>query len=646
MSSAVRPPLHAGAYAERPVEREGWLDRAAHEVRGVLVRRTRRRQQWGRLISEVAEFGRSLDGAPDAMLRRTAAELGERLRREGFRQELVTRVFALVREAAERAVGLRHFDVQLVGGAVLLGGAVAEMETGEGKTLTATLAASAAALAGWPVHIVTVNDYLARRDAYWMGAVYRALGLSVGLVVHGLGPDERRAAYACDVTYVTNKEITFDYLRDRLVLRGHPSRLQLRLEGLSRDDARLRKLLLRGLVYAIVDEADSVLVDEARTPLIISGSGDDAPERRLYETALAVAAELAPGRDFRMVGPERTLEFTTAGRERVAELAIPHGGLWAGQRRREELVRLALSALHLIERDKHYLVREERVQIIDEFTGRILADRAWEQGLHQLIEVKEHCALTSRREPLARISYQRFFRRYLRLAGMTGTAREVGRELWTVYRLPVVRVPTNRPLDRRRLASRVVRTADEKWTAIVRRIAEVHTQGRPILVGTRSVGASEHLSRLLKRADLPHVVLNARQDEDEAEIVARAGERGRITVATNMAGRGTDIRLAPGVADLGGLHVIATEYHEAGRIDRQLFGRCGRQGDPGSFEVFASLDDEIVRHASWARVLGAVPARLALAQRAAERLHSRMRRDLLRYDEQLETALAFSGRGE
>jgi len=646
MSSTILPPITASAYAERAPHEEKWLDRVAHEIRGVFVRRARRRQQWADLIARVAEHGRAFDGVADVVLRRTAAELGERLRREGFEPELITRVFALVREAAERAIGLRHHDVQLIGGAVLLSGAVAEMETGEGKTLTATLAASAAALAGWPVHIVTVNDYLAQRDAEWMGPIYRALGLSVGLVIHGQGGAERRAAYACDVAYVTNKEITFDYLRDRLVLRGHPSRLQLQLERLAGADARIGKLVLRGLVYAIVDEADSVLVDEARTPLIISSSGDDTPERRLYETALALAQALTPERDFRLTGPERSPEITPEGSERLAGLAPPHGPLWAGRRRREELVRLALTAFHTMERDRHYLVREGRVQIIDEFTGRILADRSWEQGLHQLVEVKEHCEVTSRREPLARISYQRFFRRYLRLAGMTGTAREVGRELWTVYRLPVVRVPTNRPLIRTAHAPHIFRTADEKWAAIVRRVADIHTQGRPILVGTRSVGASEHLSRLLTEADLPHVVLNARQDKDEAEIVGKAGERGRITVATNMAGRGTDIRLAPGVAELGGLHVVATEYHEAGRIDRQLFGRCGRQGDPGSFEAFAALEDEIVRHARWADGLGPVPLRLRLAQRSAERLHSRMRRDLLRYDEHMETALAFSGRGE
>jgi preprotein translocase subunit SecA len=644
MSSALLPPVSASAYAERAMGHERWLDRAVHEVRGIVGRRRPRRRRWSDLVTQVAESGRALDGVPDTVLRRSAAELGERLRREGFRQELVSRVFALVREAAERTIGMRHYDVQLIGGAVLLDGAVAEMETGEGKTLAATLAAATAALAGWPVHIVTVNDYLARRDADWMGPIYRALGLSVGLVVHGLGSDERRAAYACNITYVTNKEVTFDYLRDRIVLRGHPSRLQLQVERLGGSDARMRKLVLRGLVYAIVDEADSVMIDEARTPLIISGSGDDTSQRRFYETALTIASALTPGRDFRLPTPSERLELTPAGGDRVAELAIPHGGLWTGRRRREELIQLALTALHVMERDKHYLVRDGRVQIIDEFTGRILPDRSWEQGLHQLVEVKEHCELTSRRAPLARISYQRFFRRYLRLAGMTGTASEVAGEFWSVNRLHVIRVPTNRPLRRQGLPARLFPTADEKWAAIVQRIAEIHTQGRPILVGTRSVGASEHLSRLLNRAELPHVILNARQDSDEAEIVAKAGERGRITVATNMAGRGTDIRLGDGVADLGGLHVIATEYHEAGRIDRQLFGRGGRQGDPGTYEAFGSLQDEILHHAPWARWLGT--ARLRIAQRAAERLHSRMRRDLLRYDEHMETALAFSGRGE
>jgi len=598
----------------------------------------------------------------DAILA-AAQRLGRELRARRFVDDLVARAFALVREVAERTLGERHFDVQLVGGRVLLGGMVAEMETGEGKTLTATLAACTAALAGIPVHVITVNDYLARRDAEWMGPVYRGLGLTVGVVVHGMEHADRRAAYASDVTYVTNKEVAFDYLRDRLALGPRASRTLLQLERLAGDDARAGRLVLRGLSYAIVDEADSVLIDEARTPLIISGGGaaGAASERRLYSTALALASRLTPGLDFAIDEQDRAARLTESGMLRLDENAPPLGGVWTGRRRREELVTKALTALHLFHRDLHYIVRDRKVQIIDEYTGRLMSDRSWEHGLHQLIEVKEECPLSARHDALTRISYQRFFRRYLMLCGMTGTARETAAELWSVYRLPVVSIPTNRPLRRRRHADRVYRDAEARWGAVVERIAALHGQGRPILVGTRSVAASEHLSARLAAAGLPHRVLNARQDKEEADIVACAGELGRITVATNMAGRGTDIRLAPRVAELGGLHVIATERHEAGRIDRQLFGRCGRQGDPGSHEVFASLEDEIVAvHAGrmerrLARLATRMPGRTAAwlaglvvrrAQRAAERLHSRIRRDLLDHDEQRETALAFAGRPE
>jgi preprotein translocase subunit SecA len=567
----------------------------------------------------------------------------------------------LVREVAGRTLGERHFDVQLVGGRILLEGMVAEMQTGEGKTLTATLAACTAALAGVPVHVITVNDYLARRDAEWMSPVYSALGVTVGVVVHGMDHAARRAAYESDVTYVTNKEVAFDYLRDRLAIGPRTSRTLLQLERLAGDETRAGKLVLRGLCYAIVDEADSVLIDEARTPLIISRGGDAGDERRVYTTALALADRLAAGRDYVIDERDRAVRLTEPGIVRLVEMTEPLTGVWAGRRRREELVRQALTARHLFQCDRHYLVRDEKVHIIDEFTGRLMSDRSWEHGLHQLIEVKEGCPVTAPHDALARISYQRFFRRYLRLAGMTGTAREMAAELWSVYRLPVVSIPPNRPLDRRRDRDRVYATADVKWRAVVRRIAGLHRKGRPILIGTRSVVASEQLSELLGAAELPHRVLNARQDKEEAEIIARAGEPGQITVATNMAGRGTDIRLAPGMAERGGLHVIATERHEAGRIDRQLFGRCGRQGDPGSYQAFVSLEDEIV--AVYASPIARALARLAIrmlgrsgvrfaslvvrrAQRAAERLHSRGRRDLLEHDEHVETALAFAGRPE
>jgi preprotein translocase subunit SecA len=477
-----------------------------------------------------------------------------------------------------------------------------------------------------------------------------------------MDPEARRAAYRCHVTYCTNKEVTFDYLRDRMILWDRPSEIRLHLERLYSGRSRVRDLVMRGLHFAIVDEADSVLIDEARTPLIISAEGDGFDEQSLYEQALGIAGKLTQGKDFSISASERSLELTENGKGRIEDIIRWNGKVWMNRQQREELVRQALVALNLFSRDKHYLVKEGKVQIVDEYTGRLMPDRSWERGLHQLIEIKENCEMTKRKETQARISYQRFFRRYLRLSGMTGTAREVSGELWSIYGLRVVTVPTNRPLHRHYLPDRVYPAAGQRWEAVVSRISAMHSEGRPVLVGTRSVEASEHLSHLLMGAGLPHKVLNARQDQEEAEIIAQAGEQARITVATNMAGRGTDIHLAPGVAELGGLHVIATERHEARRIDRQLFGRCGRQGDPGTSEAIISLEDELAtiyvsKPFQWLAtvVLGGPGTLIARwigkilfhrAQRKAERLHARIRHDLLKMDEQLGDALAFSGRPE
>jgi preprotein translocase subunit SecA len=652
----------AQAYAEHLEPRLNWLDRAAHRATDPLTRRLRTRKiDREAFVRRVASHDQSAGRASDARIRSTARDLGERLRREGFRDDVAAEVFALVREVAQRSIGKRHFDVQIAGGLILLHGMVAEMETGEGKTLTATLPACAAALAGVPVHIITVNDYLAARDAEEMGPIYRSLGLSVGVAVHGQDPEARRAAYRADITYCTNKEIAFDYLRDRIVLGREAGRIQLQVERLYEKRPRLDRLLLRGLHYGIVDEADSVLVDEAKTPLIISGAKGGGSEDEVYARAFEISGQFVIGRDFAIEGQERQVRFLPEGLTRLSAQTDRLGGVWTRRQWRESLVRQALVARHLYLRDQHYLVKDDKVQIIDEATGRVMPDRSWEHGLHQIVEIKEQCTVTQRVDPLARISYQRFFQRYLRLAGMTGTAREVAAELWSVYRLATVAVPTNRPLRRTGRPLVVCPTLEQKWRVVVSRLVEIHDLGRPVLVGTRSVAASEHLSRLLADRGITHQVLNARQDRDEASVVARAGESGRITVATNMAGRGTDIRLGPGMADIGGLHVIATELHEARRIDRQLFGRSGRQGDPGSFEAIVSLEDELVT--TYAGPLGLAFARLAangsgtlgararivvvrMAQRAAERLHLRMRRDLLKMDEQTETTLAFSGRGE
>jgi preprotein translocase subunit SecA len=502
------------------------------------------------------------------------------------------------------------------------------------------------------VHVITVNDYLAERDAATLRPVYEALGLTVGCVKHGMEPEARRAAYRCDVVYCSNKEITFDYLRDRLALGGKPRPIAQRIDALA-GAGGASKLLLRGLQFAIVDEADSVLIDEARTPLILSSPVDAEKEESVYRQALDIARALEPAH-YRI--EDSAVELTAAGTERVRALAQPLGGIWSGPRRSELFVRQALTALHLFDRDKHYLVRDDKVQIIDEYTGRLMPDRSWEQGLHQLIEIKERCEVTAQRDTLARISYQRFFRRYVHLCGMTGTAAEIAGELRAVYRLRVARIPTNRPIQRNRKPAHYFGPADAKWRAVVRTIVACNAAGQPVLVGTRSVAASEELAARLDAAGVRYRLLNARQDRDEAEIVAQAGEPGCVTVATNMAGRGTDIRLAPGVVERGGLHVIATELHDAARIDRQLYGRCGRQGDPGSFEAILAVEDDLIK--SFARVAHAglarferIPASLGgalfrLAQWRAERTHSRTRRDLLDQDDSLGDMLAFSGRGE
>lgn len=620
---------------------------------------SQRRRPFVRAVASHSRWATTLSAA---RLREEAAEIGAQLRERGFAAPLVAKAFSLVREAADRAINKRHFDVQIIGGRMMLHGMIAEMETGEGKTLTATLPAAAAALAGIPVHIITVNDYLTNRDAEWMGPIYRALGLTVGTIVHGLDPGDRRIAYGANVTYCTNKEVAFDYLKDRIVLGRDPDRARLQVERLYEKRPRLDRLLLRGLHYGIIDEADSVLVDEARTPLIISGAeSSEESERATCQTALDLASEMVDGRHYVIDGHEHSVKLLDPGLEYLGRASAKLSGVWGRRHWREQLVKQALSAQHLYLDGKQYLIREGKIQIIDEYTGRLMPDRSWEHGLHQMIEVKEGCEMTQRTEPLARISYQRFFRRYLWLAGMTGTAREVAGELWSVYRLATRYVPTNRPSKRHYRPTRSYATNDVKWNAVVDRIEEMHKQGRPVLVGTRSVTASEHLSRLLTQRNLTHQLLNARQDLGEALIIAEAGRLGNITVATNMAGRGTDITLGPGVAALGGLHVIATELHEARRIDRQLFGRCARQGDPGSCEAFISAEDELPKlhsHGIWKllRRAAANPRQvypsalrslnLRVAQRSAERLHRRMRRDLLKLDEHLDSTLAFSGRSE
>jgi len=648
-----------GAYPHREDLREGWLDRAADSTIGFLRQHVRGRSlRYHGFIAAVNQQAVALPALDETELKARVAAFRTRLYSEGLKDELVAESFAMVREMTSRRLGMRQFDVQLYGGWVMLRGMIAEMETGEGKTLTATLPACTAALAGIPVHIVTVNDFLVARDAKWMGPVYKALGLTVGTITEDMSLEQRRQSYACDITYCTNKQLAFDYLKDRLLLDQENRRLHMQLEGLYQARPRTSRLLMRGLCFAIVDEADSVLIDEARTPLVISNSGKMEQEEATYSDAIRIAGKLRLPRDFTLSARERKANLTDFGKAQIRRLTHGRGGLWSGTKRANELVTQALAALHLYLLDRHYLVTDGKIQIIDEYTGRVMADRSWELGLHQMIETKEGCTISGRQETLARISYQKFFRRYLRLAGMTGTAHEVTRELSLVYQLNVVRIPTNKPVQRQHLEDLVYVTDTQKWEKIVDSIGELHLQQRPVLIGTKSVAASEHLSRLLTAAGLQHQVLNARQNQEEAQIIAQAGQSGRITVATNMAGRGTDIRLAPGMAELGGLHVLASERHDARRIDRQLFGRGGRQGDPGSFQTIVSLEGEFMREfygnsllrmfSGYSKPLPGWIGRLlvAVAQSAAERYHSRLRRELLKQDDNLSDMLAFSGRGE
>lgn len=642
-------------YPERPVPQKTGLDRwvalnAARLTAGWTGLRARRLRGVVALTAAAAPP----ESLTDAALQMRAAALSERLKAGSWPPPpaLVAESFALIRAGSARVMGLRHYDVQVQGAAALVQGLVAEMQTGEGKTLTATLAAITAGLAGVPVHLVTSNDYLAARDAEEMGPLYRFFGLTVGTVVQGVEPDVRRAAYLCDITYCCNKEAAFDYLKDRIILRERSENLHLRLDGMVNGGHRRRGLVHRGLHYAIVDEADSVLIDEARIPLIISRSvPPETGAADSYRRALDLSRRMKEGDDFKFHKSAKRVELTDTGRSRIGEAVEDWGGTWRVPVIREDLIRKALTAELTLKRGEAYLLRDGKVEIIDEYTGRRMPDRSWSEGLHQFVELKEGVELTAARETLARMTYQRFFGRYRWLAGMTGTARSVAAELSATYGLNVATIPPNRPPQRKVLPPRIFTTADEKWAALAARVAEIHAIGAPVLVGTRSVEASEAAARALAALDLEFVVLNAEQDAEEAAVVSKAGQAGAITVATNMAGRGTDIKVSADVERLGGLHVLMTERHDSARIDRQLAGRAARQGQPGQVECVLSMDDDLlVLLDTWS------PTRLArlggrqqffdAAQRAAERRHAAMRREVLRVDNMLGDMLAFSGRQE
>jgi preprotein translocase subunit SecA len=572
------------------------------------------------------------------------AECRALARRNRLTGDALIRAVAIVREGAKRALGLRPYPVQLMGAMAMCEGAIAEMATGEGKTLTASLAATIWGWAGRPVHIITVNDYLVGRDAEEMSPVYKMLGLTCGHVTHETTPQERIDHYRRDVVYVTSKELVADFLRDQIALGTLRSSCQTQV-GLLLGGSHSGRLMVPGLFRVLVDEADSLLIDEAVTPLIISNSPDDNPNADLYRAADELARQLKQGRDFTLDAEVKQIDLTQNGQDRLEELS-GHTGFWKGKRRREELVTQALSALYCFNRDEQYLVTpDQKVQIIDEFTGRIMADRSWRHGLHQAIEVKEGVPVTADKENLARLSFQRFFRQYPIMGGMTGTAWESRAELWQIYQRPIIRIPTNKPCIRKQLPNRMFGSMEAKYDAAVKRICELNDKGIPVLVGTKTVWASEEVSKRLAAAGRVHRVLNAAQNEQEATIVAEAGQPGHITVATNMAGRGTDIKLGKGVAKIGGLHVISTEPNNSFRVDRQLYGRAARQGDPGSAQLFCCVDDELfVRHAPHLRKLWRLLGSKKLikkAQARAERLARFNRKQVLKADDWMDQSLPF-----
>ncbi|HEX4012429.1 MAG TPA: preprotein translocase subunit SecA [Candidatus Cybelea sp.] len=527
-----------------------------------------------RTARAVNTFDEAFSALSDAELQAKTPEFKNRLEQGEPLDDMLPEVFAVVREAGKRTVGMRHFDVQIMGGQVLYEGRIAEMKTGEGKTLVATMPVYARALEGRGVHVVTVNDYLARRDADWMGAIYQFLGLSVGVIQHGLDSAQRRAAYNCDVTYATNNEVGFDYLRDNMAW-------------------QVEDLVQRELYFALVDEVDSILIDEARTPLIISGPSQEATE--LYEKFAQILPRLKKDEDFTVDEKAHAVPITEAGVARVEKML---GVQNLYDQRNIELthqLNAALRAWNLFHRDQQYIVKEGEVIIVDEFTGRLMLGRRYSDGIHQAIEAKEGIKVRGEDQTLATITFQNLFRLYDHLAGMTGTAKTEEREFRDIYGLDVVVVPTNMPMVRKDNSDIVYKSERAKFETVVDEIITEHKKNRPVLVGTRSIEKSELLAAMLRRKGVECNVLNAKYHEQEAEIIKDAGQGGQVTIATNMAGRGTDIKLGEGVANNGGLHIIGTERHESRRIDNQLRGRSGRQGDPGSSRFYVSLEDEVMR---------------------------------------------------
>lgn len=612
----------------------------------------RRLAQAGLMLEAIARHEATYVERSNYDLRKESLSLRFRAKSGEPLERILPEAYGLIREACRRTLGLRHYETQLVGGIALFHGAIAEMETGEGKTLTATLPMYIHSLVGKGTHLATVNDYLAERDADYSRAAFELLGVSVGTILSKMDQETRRKAYACDITYGTAKEFGFDFLRDRLLLR----RLGQEFSGFLGDgsshrfDADGDKPVQRGMHFCLVDEADSILIDEARTPLIIGALEDEAKER--VTAAFRWGAEMAPKfkekEHYEYEHDTKKAELTVSGRQYVRLLPFPEILRGMGWVDLYEYIERAIRVHRDYIRDRQYVVLNDEIVIVDENTGRLAEGRKWRDGVHQAVEAKEGIKVGVPTGQAARVTVQDLFLRYKHLAGMTGTASSSAKEFRKIYERTVVPIPTNKPSKRKRLPDIVMGHLQAKWDAIVDEIVEMHDKGRPVLVGTRSIDHSQFLSKLLDERQIVHQVLNAHEVAKEAAIVAEAGQRGKVTVATNMAGRGTDIKLGPGIADLGGLHVICTEMHDSARIDRQLIGRCGRQGDPGSTRQFMALDDEVIKTGFGPQTAARVAAvgkdqsgqfdsyvpMIRKAQRKIERTHFQDRTTLLHHEKE------------
>ena len=634
------------------------LDRSVHQLIGLYRRRKGVAQNWQQMAHNILQQSYLLQDISDQELKQRLLQLKQSYRRQKKDEtESRQQAFSLLTEVAARTLGMRPYEVQILAAIALSHGYLAEMATGEGKSLTACFPAILAAWKAKPCHIITVNDYLAERDTEELASLYHFCDVSIAWVGSTMDSSQRKQSYAADVVYTTSKELLADFLRDQLQSKDcQTAERQLLRQTVDPHSRSSEMRVMRGIDTAIIDEADSVLIDEAVTPLIISQAQENDAFLDAVVTVQKMTETLSAKIDYQVDQRYREITLTPSGKSKIAQLAINLPDLFQNEQRRQELILTSLTAREFYQRDNNYIVADDKVIIVDEFTGRMMPGRSWRQGLHQAIEVRENLPLSNPNETLARLSFQNFFRMFDNVCGLTGTAQEVAAEFWDIYQLPVLSVPTHRPCQRKILKSRFFPDQQSKWQAICAEINACRTTDQPVLVGTRSLATSEILAKLLEQKNIPCHILNALNHREEAKIIASAGQLGQVTIATNMAGRGADIKLGEGVSHLGGLHVILSEHHESERIDRQLLGRCARQGDPGSVRTYASLEDDLLQKNGSKLLLKILANRtsaekkgkqlvnqlIVQAQKISQKTAYKQRKTILETDKQLDNLLSFA----